>query len=95
MALSGLSNYQVHQPWDSPLRWFNMSHAEQRKAVEQFRFEKRGFLGTEDPGPCIALLRDVGIDPVEFQEDVQLPKGPRPPDSNLHTGADIRREKKG
>eukprot|EP00959_Pyramimonas_sp_CCMP1952_P350259 7338364-Pyramimonas_sp.AAC.1 len=28
-----------------PSRWFNMRHAEWRKAVEQFRFEKRGFFG--------------------------------------------------
>eukprot|EP00959_Pyramimonas_sp_CCMP1952_P409033 8571994-Pyramimonas_sp.AAC.1 len=49
-------------PGTHPSRWFNVGHAEQRKAVEQFRLEKRGFFGIVDPGPCVAPLRDIGVD---------------------------------
>eukprot|EP00959_Pyramimonas_sp_CCMP1952_P002450 50653-Pyramimonas_sp.AAC.1 len=72
-----------------------MSQAERRKAVEQFRLEKRGFFGIEDPGPCVALLRDIGIGAVEFQEAKRDTDGHDPPDSNLHLGADIRRKERG
>eukprot|EP00959_Pyramimonas_sp_CCMP1952_P161917 3385456-Pyramimonas_sp.AAC.1 len=78
-----------------PSRWFNVSHAERRKAVEQFRLEKRSFFGIEDPGPCIALFRDIGIDPATFQEEAQGLEEPRLSDSTLHPGADIRQQKKG
>eukprot|EP00959_Pyramimonas_sp_CCMP1952_P202992 4245199-Pyramimonas_sp.AAC.1 len=39
-----------------------MNQAQRRQAVEQSRAEKRGFFGIEDPGPCLALLRDIGLD---------------------------------
>eukprot|EP00959_Pyramimonas_sp_CCMP1952_P337445 7066536-Pyramimonas_sp.AAC.1 len=36
--------------------------AQRRQAVEQYKAEERGFFGIEDPGPCVALLRDIGLD---------------------------------
>eukprot|EP00959_Pyramimonas_sp_CCMP1952_P263248 5504919-Pyramimonas_sp.AAC.1 len=56
---------------------------------------RRGFFGFEDPGPCVALLRDIGIDPVELHEGAQEPEGPTLLDSNLRPGAGFRRQKKG
>eukprot|EP00959_Pyramimonas_sp_CCMP1952_P181352 3791861-Pyramimonas_sp.AAC.1 len=44
-----------------------MGHAERIKAVVQFRLEKKGFFGVVDPGLCIALFRDIGIDAVDLQ----------------------------
>ena len=60
-------------PGIHPSRWFNMNQTERRKAVEQYKAEKRGFFGIEDPGPCLALLRDIGLDPV-----VDAPEGDEP-----------------
>eukprot|EP00959_Pyramimonas_sp_CCMP1952_P338110 7080647-Pyramimonas_sp.AAC.1 len=82
-------------PGIHPSRWFNMGHDERRKAVEQFRLEKRDFFGIEDPGPCVALLRNMGIDPVECREDIEGPEVPELPDGNLHPGADVRRQRNG
>eukprot|EP00959_Pyramimonas_sp_CCMP1952_P070555 1473701-Pyramimonas_sp.AAC.1 len=70
-----------------------MSHAERRKAVGQFRFEKNGFFGVEDPGPCIALLRDIGIDAVDLQNAQHGNEGTEHPEGNVHSGAGTRREK--
>eukprot|EP00959_Pyramimonas_sp_CCMP1952_P336285 7041694-Pyramimonas_sp.AAC.1 len=39
-----------------------MNQAQRRQAVEQYKAEKRGSFGIEDPGPCLGLLRDVGLD---------------------------------
>eukprot|EP00959_Pyramimonas_sp_CCMP1952_P144993 3035680-Pyramimonas_sp.AAC.1 len=72
-----------------------MGHAERRKAVEQLRFEKGGFFGVEDPGPCIALLREIGIDAVDFQDAQHFNEGTGHPEGNVHLGAEIRRRKRG
>eukprot|EP00959_Pyramimonas_sp_CCMP1952_P450177 9426288-Pyramimonas_sp.AAC.1 len=39
-----------------------MNQAQRRQAVEQYMAEKRRFFGIEDPGPCLGLLRDIGLD---------------------------------
>eukprot|EP00959_Pyramimonas_sp_CCMP1952_P404007 8465689-Pyramimonas_sp.AAC.1 len=39
-----------------------MAQAQRRQAVEQCKAEKRGCFGIEDPGPCLGLLRDIGLD---------------------------------
>eukprot|EP00959_Pyramimonas_sp_CCMP1952_P211902 4434133-Pyramimonas_sp.AAC.1 len=38
-----------------------MNQAQRRQAVEQYKAEKRGFFGIDDPSPCLALLRDIGL----------------------------------
>eukprot|EP00959_Pyramimonas_sp_CCMP1952_P433803 9084051-Pyramimonas_sp.AAC.1 len=82
-------------PGIRPRRWFNMSHVERRKVVEQFRLEKRGLFGVEDLGPCMALLSDIGIDAVDFQDDKHGNAGTEHPEGNVHSGAEVRRRKKG
>eukprot|EP00959_Pyramimonas_sp_CCMP1952_P169176 3534345-Pyramimonas_sp.AAC.1 len=72
-----------------------MSHAERRKAVEKFRLEKRGFFGVEDPRPCIAFLRDAGIDAVVLQNAQHGDEGTGHPEGNVHSDAETRRGKKG
>eukprot|EP00959_Pyramimonas_sp_CCMP1952_P072120 1506430-Pyramimonas_sp.AAC.1 len=39
-----------------------MTQAQRRQAVEQYKAEKRGFCGIEDPDFCLGLLRDIGLD---------------------------------
>eukprot|EP00959_Pyramimonas_sp_CCMP1952_P275206 5752805-Pyramimonas_sp.AAC.1 len=41
-----------------------MNQAQRRQAVEQYKAEKRGFFGIDDPGPCLGPLRDIclGVD---------------------------------
>eukprot|EP00959_Pyramimonas_sp_CCMP1952_P252239 5270329-Pyramimonas_sp.AAC.1 len=71
-----------------------MGHAERRKAVEQFRLEKRGFFGVVDPGPCVAPLRDFGIDAVDLQNAQRGNRGTEHPEGDARSGAEARRRKK-
>eukprot|EP00959_Pyramimonas_sp_CCMP1952_P275232 5753236-Pyramimonas_sp.AAC.1 len=72
-----------------------MSHVERRKAVGQFRLEKRGFFGIVDPGPCFTLLRDIGIDAVDLQNAQGKEALDEPSEGHVHPGAETRRRKKG
>eukprot|EP00959_Pyramimonas_sp_CCMP1952_P252078 5267084-Pyramimonas_sp.AAC.1 len=60
-----------------------MDQAQRRQAVEQYKAEKRGFFGIKHPGPCLGLLRDIGLDvddpptppdPAESQPLAALPE---------------------
>eukprot|EP00959_Pyramimonas_sp_CCMP1952_P228080 4769246-Pyramimonas_sp.AAC.1 len=72
-----------------------MSHAERRKAAEQFRLEKRRFFGVVDPGICIVFFRDIGIDAVDLQNAQRGNAGTEHPQGNVHSGAEARRRKEG
>eukprot|EP00959_Pyramimonas_sp_CCMP1952_P127337 2663263-Pyramimonas_sp.AAC.1 len=48
-----------------------------------------------DPGPCIALLRDIGVDPVELQEWPREPAPLRTSDGNPEPETDLRQQKRG
>eukprot|EP00959_Pyramimonas_sp_CCMP1952_P144122 3017136-Pyramimonas_sp.AAC.1 len=62
-----------------------MSHVERRKAVEQFRLERRGFFGIVDPGPCIGPPRDTGIDKVDLRNAQHGNAGTEHPEGNVHS----------
>ena len=68
-----------------------MNKHDRAKAVEQFKLEKRGFFGIEDPGPCIALLRDIGLrvdDPLGEVDAVAHPTPPEPEPPHGSAAAD-------
>eukprot|EP00959_Pyramimonas_sp_CCMP1952_P010131 211737-Pyramimonas_sp.AAC.1 len=46
---------------------------------------KEVFFGIVDPGPCIALLRDIGIDAVDLQSAQRGNADTEHPEGNVHS----------
>eukprot|EP00959_Pyramimonas_sp_CCMP1952_P005018 105399-Pyramimonas_sp.AAC.1 len=72
-----------------------MSHAGRRKAAEEFRMEKRGFICIVDPGPCLALLREIGIDAVGLHNARGRQTNGDSPEGNVHSGIEMGQRKRG
>eukprot|EP00959_Pyramimonas_sp_CCMP1952_P341099 7145429-Pyramimonas_sp.AAC.1 len=56
------------------------------KQWSNFDSRREVFFWVEDPGPRIALLRDIGIDAVDFQDAHHGNEGIEHPEGNVHPG---------
>ena len=88
------TNKDSTNPGVHPARWWHWNQFLRQLAIEEYKTEKKGFYGMEDPGPRTELLEELGITmprpPIRYVMGDATPTrdAPAPSGGHASTGAD-------